>query len=182
MRIELQGCVVRAYRVGDEVALTKHANNPRIARWMRDRFSHLYSLDDARAWITRVTAEDPLTSWAIEIDGAVGGGIGIIPQDDVFYRSAEIGYWLGEAYWGRGVASAVVRAVSEQLFVERDLCRLYASVFDGNGASGRVLEKAGYVFEGRHRAAVTKNGETLDQLLYARVELRDRSPVDVSRA
>ena len=96
------------------------------------------------------------------------GGIGFSAQADVGRRSAEIGYWLGEDYWGRGIASEALLAVTEHAFANYDLCRLYAHVFDWNPASTRVLEKAGYVFEGRLKKSVTKDNQTIDQLIYAR--------------
>jgi [ribosomal protein S5]-alanine N-acetyltransferase len=169
MRLILPECIVRPYAPGDEAALARHANNARVTANMRDRFPHPYTIDDARAWIAFTLEQRPLTNWAVEVEGAVGGGIGLIPQEDIFRRSAEIGYWLGEELWGRGIATAAVRALSTYAFETFDLCRLFATVFDSNAASARVLEKAGFVREGRLRQAVTKNGRTIDALLYARV-------------
>ncbi len=97
------------------------------------------------------------------------GGIGLTLQRDVHRRSAEIGYWLGEPFWGRGIAAEALAAVSEYAFAEHDLVRLFACVYEGNPASARVLEKAGYVCEGRLRKSVTKAAQTLDQFLYARI-------------
>jgi RimJ/RimL family protein N-acetyltransferase len=89
-------------------------------------------------------------------------------QADVGYRSAEIGYWLGEEFWGRGITTEALNAVSNFAFSSFDLCRLYAHVFEWNMASARVLEKAGYTLEGRMKKSVTKDGKSIDQLLYAR--------------
>jgi RimJ/RimL family protein N-acetyltransferase len=101
------------------------------------------------------------------VDDEAVGGIGFTLQQDVAFRSAEIGYWLGEEFWGRGIATEALKAVTEHAFNEYDLCRLYAHVFEWNQASARVLEKAGYEFEGRLRKSVTKDGKTIDQLMYA---------------
>ena len=101
--------------------------------------------------------------------GEAVGGIGFTPQHDVERRSAEIGYWLAEEFWGRGIATEALIAVTEYAFANFDLCRLYAHVFDWNGASARVLEKAGYEFEGRLKKSVTKNGQIIDQLMYAKI-------------
>jgi RimJ/RimL family protein N-acetyltransferase len=108
-----------------------------------------------------------LTSYAIVVDGEAVGGIGIVLQPDVFRRSAEIGYWLGEQYWGRGIVTEALRALTEYAFANFDLCRIYAGVFESNPASMRVLEKAGYAFEGRMKKAVTKDGKTMDDFIYA---------------
>ncbi len=111
----------------------------------------------------------PESQFAIEVDGDAAGGIGVFLQEDVARRSAEIGYWVGEAHWGRGIATDVVRRFTDWAFETYDLLRLYALVFDGNRGSCRVLEKAGYQLEGRMRKAVVKEGKVLDQLIYAKL-------------
>jgi RimJ/RimL family protein N-acetyltransferase len=169
MELTLTKCAVRPFRIGDEPALARHANNRRIALNMRDRFPHPYTLDDAHAWIAHTLVETPLTNWAITTEDEVAGGIGLIRQDDVSRQSAEIGYWIGEAFWGRGIATEAVRGVSLRAFDDFDLCRVFATVFDGNAGSARVLEKAGYSFEGRMRRAILKEGVVRDALLYALV-------------
>ena len=108
-----------------------------------------------------------LWSYAIASDEEAIGGIGLRWQQDVHRRSAEIGYWVGEPFWGQGIATKAVRALTEYAFVNPGLIRIYASVFELNPASARVLEKAGYTYEGRLRKSVTKDGITIDQLLYA---------------
>jgi RimJ/RimL family protein N-acetyltransferase len=95
------------------------------------------------------------------------GGIGLDLQADVHRHSAEIGYWLGAAHWGHGIATEAVRAVTAHGFSALDLCRIFAGVFAWNPASGRVLEKAGYTLEGRLRQAVIKDGQALDVVVYA---------------
>src|SRR5262249_56847751 len=121
-------------------------------------------------WIEIASIAVPLTNFAIEVDGEAAGAIGIVLGQDVHRRSAEIGYWLGEQYWGRGITSEAVRAVTEYAFSTFDLNRIWAGVFDRNGVSAHVLEKAGYSLEARLKSAVTKNSETLDELLYALVK------------
>ena len=106
---------------------------------------------------------------AIEVEGQAVGDMGVMFKDDVYRRSAEIGYWLGEAYWNRGLASRAVAALSDYVFAHFDIVRLYANVFAPNRASARVLEKAGYTFEARLRQSVFKDGQTLDELVYARL-------------
>ncbi|HEX8558656.1 MAG TPA: GNAT family protein, partial [Pyrinomonadaceae bacterium] len=132
-------------------------------------FPHPYTPAAARAWLGFVAQKTPETDFALAVGGEAAGGIGITLREDVARRSAEIGYWMGRAHWGRGLATAAVRALTDWAFAHFDLCRLDASVFDWNPASARVLEKAGYVLEGRLRKSATKDGRTIDQLLYARV-------------
>ena len=98
------------------------------------------------------------------------GGISIVFQEDVERRSAEIGYWLGRRCWGRGIMTAAVQTITEYTFANFDTCRLYASIFARNTASARVLEKSGYELEGRLRQSITKNGQTMDSLLYAKIK------------
>ena len=167
MEIDLGHFLIREWRPGDEESLVRHAHNPNVSRNMRDRFPHPYTRADADWWIARAGGQAPQTDFAIVVEGEAAGGIGFILQEDVSRRSAEIGYWLGDAYWGRGIATDAVRAVSGHIFANFDVCRIYATVFESNPASRRVLEKARYTYEGRLRRAVTKNGETLDALMYA---------------
>ena len=128
MEIDLGRFLVREWRRGDEDALVRHANNPNVARNMRDRFPHPYTSADAQWWIAHASAQSPSTDFAIVVDGEAAGGIGFILQEDVARRSVEIGYWLGEAYWGRGIATDAVRALSEHIFANFDICRIYSTV------------------------------------------------------
>jgi RimJ/RimL family protein N-acetyltransferase len=145
-----------------------HANNRKVWLNLRDRFPHPYTKKAAQTWLDIVVGSRPETNFAIAIHNEAVGGIGFSIQADVGRRSAEIGYWLGEDYWGRGIASEALSAVTEYAFASFDLCRLYAHVFEWNPASTRVLEKAGYVFEGRLKKSVTKNDQTIDELVYAK--------------
>jgi [ribosomal protein S5]-alanine N-acetyltransferase len=169
MEIDLGHFMIREWRHGDEESLARHANNPKIFRNVRDRFPHPYTLEDARWWIEHNGSADPLTSFAIVVDGEAAGGIGFFLQEDILRRSVEIGYWLGEPFWGRGIVTDAVRAMSEHIFANFDVCRIFACVFEWNPGSMRVLEKAGFVFEGRMRKAVTKLGQTIDDFVYALV-------------
>ena len=161
---------IRDWRLDDVDALLRHADNRRVWRNLKDRFPHPYTRMDAERWLTDVSARWPRTHFAIEVDGEAAGAIGLEPQADVFRQSAEIGFWLGEAHWGRGIATEAVQAVTELAFNGLGLCRVFAGVFEWNPASMRVLEKAGYACEGRLRRSVTKDGRTIDQVLYARVK------------
>jgi len=167
MELRLTRSTIRDWRVGDEASLVRHANNHKVWQNLRDAFPHPYTTADAEDWVRKASGDDPMTSFAIEVDGEAVGGIGLVPQTDIFRRSAEIGYWLSEHYWGRGIVTEAVRAFAEWAFANFDLCRLYAGVFEWNPASARVLEKAGFEFEGRMKKAVIKEGRTGDELIYA---------------
>ena len=167
MDIELLSCKLRTWRWQDLDAIVRHANNRNVWINLRNRFPYPYTVRDARNWLDSVVDIRPVTNFAITVDDEAVGGIGFTIEPDVGYRSAEIGYWLGEAVWGRGIATNALIAVTQYAFSSYDLCRLYAHVFEWNPASARVLEKAGYVLEGRLRKSVTKDGHTIDQLMYA---------------
>src|SRR5213592_1440839 len=168
VELKLARCTLRPWRVGDETSLVRNANNRRV--WHNlSRLPHPDTRQDADAWIARASTHVPVVGFAIVVDGGAVGGIGVELGRDVFLRSAEVGYWLGEPYWGRGIATEALRAVTEYAFATFDLCRLQAGVFEWNPASMRVLEKAGYTLEARHRRNVTKDGQTLDRVVYALV-------------
>jgi RimJ/RimL family protein N-acetyltransferase len=163
------GWQIRSWQAQDRRALVKYANNRNIWINLRDAFPHPYTELDAQAWIQQTTQQVPETQFAIASDQEAIGAIGFLLQEDVYRRSAEIGYWLGEPFWGRGITTRAVCALTEYAFTHFDLVRLYATVFEWNPASARVLEKAGYAYEGRLRKSVTKDGKTIDQLLFATV-------------
>jgi ribosomal-protein-alanine N-acetyltransferase len=166
MLLELSSCRVRSWAADDVVSLIEQANNRRIWENLRDRFPYPYTRSDAVAFIRRVRSSLPETSFAIEVDNAAVGGIGFMLQHDVERVSAEIGYWLGESYWGRGICTEAVRAVTAYAIEHHSLTRVFAVPFAHNAGSQRVLEKAGYVREGRMRRSAIKDGRICDQLLY----------------
>ena len=167
--VEMKGqfSTIRPWRTADAPSLVKHANNPTIARQLRDRFPHPYTPADARRFIDSVVAVRPVTTFAIEVDGEAVGGIGFSPGTDVERYSAEIGYWLAEPFWGRGIATEALRVVSEYAFTRCNVLRLFALPFADNARSTRVLEKAGYTREAVLRCSSVKGGLPRDQALYA---------------
>jgi ribosomal-protein-alanine N-acetyltransferase len=167
-------CIVRPWRIADVAPLAKHANNANVARQLRDRFPHPYTAGDARHFIQSVLGARTPTVFAIVVDGEPVGGVGISPGADVERFSAEIGYWLGEAFWGRGIATDAVRLVSGYAFDTCNMLRLFALPFADNLQSIRVLEKAGYTREALLRASSVKNGEVRDQAIYALVNAQWR--------
>ncbi len=170
MRIDIGEWQVRSFYLEDAAALAKYANNRNVWLNLRDAFPHPYRREDAVAWLRMATRQWPEVHFAIAAADEAIGYIGLGRQTDVFYRSAEIGYWLGEPFWGRGIATAALQALTEYAFSEFGLIRLYAYVNVTNPASVRVLEKAGYEREGRLRKNVIKDGQIVDQFLYAKVK------------
>ena len=167
MHIELRQAVIRDYRTDDAESIALNANHRDIWMNLRDTFPHPYTLADAQEWITLVESLNPRTNFALDVDGSAVGGIGLKMQDDVNRRSAEIGYWLGPPFWGRGIATEALRALTHYAFDNFDLCRIYAMVFAWNPASAKVLENAGYTLEARLKKSVQKDGKMTDSLLYA---------------
>lgn len=172
MQLTLSKSSIRSFRPEDVASLTKHAGSYRVARDL-SRMPHPYTTHDAEGWIARATSGKPESQFALTIRDEVVGGIGLRLDDPerkgVFRHSAELGYWLGEPFWGRGIMTEAVLGFVEWAFPALDLVRIHAAVFARNPASARVLAKAGFAFEGRLRAQYFKDGELLDGLLYARV-------------
>ena len=167
--LEGQRCRVREWTKADAESLTAQANNINVAKHLRDRFPHPYTLRDARAFLKHAVASGDPTNLAIEADGLAVGAIGYVPGRDVERFSAEIGYWLGESFWGRGIVTEALSLVTRHAFEQMNYLRLFALPFADNLGSIRVLEKAGYVREGILRASSVKYGQPRDQYLFAKV-------------
>lgn len=169
--MKLQGthCALRPWRLDDAEALVRHANNINVARQLRDRFPHPYSRANASAFLKAATSSPEPSNLAIEVDSQAVGAIGYVSGIDVERYSAEIGYWLGEDYWGKGIATEALVLMTTHVFDAMNMLRLFALPFADNGGSIRVLEKAGYIREALLRSSSVKYGQPRDQLLYARV-------------
>ncbi len=161
---------LRRWRSDDLRPLVEIANNPRIAANLRNVFPCPYRLKDGLAWLDLAANQFAETAWAIEENGNLAGGIGLFPQEDINVGTAEIGYWLGEPYWGRGIATEAVRILTRHALSELKYRRVFATVLAGNAASCRVLEKCGYRPEGSLRRSAIKNGVICDQIMFARVD------------
>ena len=166
MRLELTRSVVRDFRFSDAPSLVEHANNRKIWMNLRDRFPSPYTDLDARSFLERVGQLSLPTVWAIEVDGVAVGGIGLELLTDVERVSAELGYWLGERFWNRGIVTEAVREVTAEAFRRLELTRIFALPFADNVGSIRVLEKAGFVLEGMLRQSAIKDGVVRDQCMY----------------
>ena len=169
MKLTLTHSVVRSWTNDDLGSLVKYADNRTIWLNLRDRFPHPYTRRDGRDFLNLARSQRPETMFAIAVGGDAVGGIGFVAGSDVERVSAEIGYWLGEPFWGRGIATEALVAVTKHAIDTHHLTRVYALPFARNDASCRVLEKAGYVLEGRLRRSCIKDGEILDQMQYAYV-------------
>jgi ribosomal-protein-alanine N-acetyltransferase len=165
--LTLTSCEVRSWRMGDAEAIARHADNRKIWLNLRDAFPHPYTIQDAREFIKSTRHRDPETTFAISVNGEAAGSVGFVLRPDVERVSAEIGYWLAEPFWGRGITSEALVAVTGYAIATHALTRIYALPFAWNAASCRVLEKAGYALEGRLRRSAIKNGVITDQLQYA---------------
>lgn len=167
----LQGtrCALRPWRMHDLDSLVRQANDLDVARQLRDRFPHPYTRGDGIAFLRYTTSADLTTNFAIDVLGNAAGGIGYVRGTDVERYSAEIGYWLGREFWGRGITTEAVLLLTDYLFRSGHLLRLFALPFVQNRGSARVLEKAGFVREGVLACSAVKFGEPRDQALYARV-------------
>lgn len=157
---------LRPWKMEDADRLARHANNYNIARFLTDAFPHPYSYDDAVAFLTIITKVSPPTVMAIEVDGEVVGAISVTPQTDIHCKNAEMGYYVFEEYWGRGIMTRAIREMLDYGFRTFDVTRIFARPFATNGASQKVLEKSGFVLEARFPKALYKNGEFIDELYY----------------
>jgi len=165
--IRRQGFILRPWDLQDATALVRHADNPRVAGNLRDGFPSPYTPADARNWLNSVISNRSAAVLAVEVDGEAAGGLGLYPQQDVYRLNGEIGYWLSERYWGKGIMTEAVGAMVEFAFTRTDLLRLFAGVFENNLSSMRVLEKNGFIRESVHKKAVIKGGERLDEHLFS---------------
>lgn len=167
MRIEKANYVLREWDLADSASLAQYANNIHIFNNVRDYFPHPYSEEDGIAFIKFVLSKPkPQIDFAIEVAGKAVGGIGIVPNEDVERITAEIGYWLGEPFWNKGIMTAVIKDITQYTFSNFPLTKLYAPVFEHNQASMRVLEKAGFIKEAILRKAAIKNSKVIDLHYY----------------
>jgi RimJ/RimL family protein N-acetyltransferase len=163
---------LRRWAPTDAHSLVRLADNRKIWINLKDRFPHPYTRADADGWIAHCAAEaGSPTQFAIDLDGLAIGGIGIERLNDVYRLTADIGYWLGEPYWGKGIATAALIEMTRYAFAEFPFERIQALVFEWNPASRRVLEKAGYALEAQLARYVVKDGRLGSAFLYA--HLRD---------
>lgn len=160
---------LRPFLLSDSKSLAKHANNRLIWKNLRDRFPFPYTELDAIQFIQIVSCNSPKTEFAIDINGEAVGAAGIVIKDDIYKGNGEIGYWLGQEYWGKGIGTQIVGELVKKGFEEFNLYRIFAEVFGTNNASIRVLEKNGLVKEAVLKKSIVKDGELLDLLIFSKI-------------
>ena len=164
--IQCATCLLRPLVASDAPSLARHGNDRDVWINLRDRFPHPYLPMHAEEYAARLAIREVQTTFAIVVDGEAAGSISLVPGTDVERVSAEIGYWIGKAVWGRGVMTDAVRATTTYAFDALKLNRVFAVPFADNQASVRVLEKTGYIREGTMRRSVIKDGRIRDQLMF----------------
>ena len=158
---------LRPWHEGDEESLVRHASNRHIWNNVRDFFPHPYTPRDANTWVRSNRSYQQPNNLAVDIDGQAVGNIGFTVKDDIYRYNAEIGYWLGETHWRRGIMSEALPIMTEYIFGNFQVNRIFACVLEGNIGSMRVLEAAGYRHEAIHRKAAVKNNQYLDEHIFA---------------
>lgn len=169
MRLESENIVLRNFEKTDANRLASLANNKNISQNLRDGFPHPYTLEDAESFLQKYRYQDIESVFAIEYNGEYVGNIGLVPGQDVYRRSAELGYFIGEPYWNKGITTKAVNLITEYGFNKLDLVRIFAGVFEYNIPSQRVLEKCGFQREGILRKSVVKKNKIWDEYRYAKI-------------
>jgi len=158
---------LRVWNLNDIEDLVKYANNLKISKNLTDQFPHPYKRENGEKFIQMATKSNPISIYAIEINGKASGGIGLHLQTDIHKKNAELGYWLAEPYWGKGIMTKAVRQMIAYGFKTFEIERIFARPFGTNFGSQKVLENAGFILEGKFEKTLFKNGEYLDELIYA---------------
>lgn len=166
---EIGKYIIRSWEIHDAPFIAKYANNRKIWLNLRDAFPYPYSLEDAEVFISSVIEADPVTIFAIATRSEAIGSIGLMLGKDVHRFTAEMGYWLAEPYWGKGIMTDAVQFLAAWAFRELKLHRISAEPYVTNAASHKVLEKAGFTREGVKRSSAFKEGKILDQFLYSQI-------------
>ncbi len=162
--------VIREIQDADLSLMTLYANNPKVAINLRDAFPSPYTMDDAIGFKKAIDNQNPKTICAIEYKGDYVGNISLSPASDVYRKSAEIGYFIGEPFWGKGIMTRAVNLITEWGFKTFDIIRIYTGIFEYNIASQRVLEKCGYTKEAVFRKSIYKNDNLYDEIRYSKLK------------
>jgi len=158
---------IRSWKFGDEAGLAAQADHPDISENIRDIFPHPYTIEDAEKWIAFAITEIPQQNFAIELDNEIVGAMGMRFKSDVYRKNIEIGYWLGVDHWNKGITTKCLQTFIKWIFHQHKIHRVFASVFETNKASMKVLEKVGFVKEAVLKEAIFKLGHYMDEHVYA---------------
>jgi RimJ/RimL family protein N-acetyltransferase len=168
MPIQGDNFLLRPYQLADKLALVKHANNKNISDNLRDRFPYPYTIEDAEWFINFVLENNnPVTNFVIEIHNEASGSVSFWLGEDVYRLNAEIGYWLGEEHWGKGIMTNVIKTIVKYIFEDFGIKRIYAMPFATSIGSVKTLEKAGFTKEATIHNGVIKNGKIMDYYIYS---------------
>ena len=172
-------CMLRKWRLSDAKDLAAALSNERILRNLRDGLPFPYTEQDAHDYIAKMLSSDENSTfaYAITVDGRVVGSIGAFRQSNIHRQTAELGYYLAQAYWGRGIMTSAIRQLCRILFDTTDILRIYAEPFAYNTGSRRALEKAGFRYEGKMKNNAVKNGKVVDMALYSLTRNPEPYPV-----
>ena len=166
-----QGTIIlRSFADDDVTVLAKLANNKKVWDNLRDFFPFPYSKENAIYFINLCKEEDPQMTFAIEYKGQFCGVIGLVAQTDVYQKTAEVGYWIGEPFWNKGIATAAVKLITDYGLDQLDFVRIHTGVFEYNLNSMKVLEKNGYSKEGVFQKSILKNGKIWDEHRFAKIK------------
>lgn len=162
-------CSIREWKLSDAKDLAAALSNRKIQDHLRDGLPYPYTEQDGVDYISHVLSADrnETFAFAITIDGKVIGSIGVFRQGNIHRQTAELGYYIAEEYWGRGIMTEAVKQICGYVFDKSDILRIYAEPFAYNIASCRVLEKAGFQYEGTLRSNAVKNGKIIDMKMYS---------------
>ena len=162
-------CTIRKWQIDDQYDLAKILNNQKIMNHLRDGLPYPYTVEDAKEYISSMLQanQEKMFAFAINVDEHVIGSISVTRLDNIHYCTGELGYYIGEDYWGKGYATSAVKQVCQYVFEHSDIIRIFAEPFAYNTASCRVLEKAGFIYEGTLHKNAIKNGQVQDMKMYA---------------
>jgi RimJ/RimL family protein N-acetyltransferase len=170
--VEYLECEIRAWRMDDAQDLAIALSNKKVLDNLRDGLPFPYTVEDAKAYISAMLNADKekIYAFAITVNDKVIGSIGVFRQENIHAKTAEMGYYIAEPYWGQGIGTSAVRQVCDRVLSTTDIIRIFAEPFSHNAVSCRILEKSGFVLEGILRKNALKNGQVIDMKMYALIK------------
>ena len=165
-------CKIRRWKIEDSSELAEALNNLNVQDNLRDGLPYPYTGNDAKNFIKAMLGSEENTTFAFAItfDDKVVGSIGVFRKENIHFRTAEIGYYISEPFWGKGLGTSAVRQVCRYIFEHTDIIRIFAEPFAYNAASCRILEKSGFQYEGTLRCNAVKKGNVLDMKMYSLIK------------